>query len=347
MTNRKTTPKKKSSAKSAKPRVDVHQAVTDRIAEMLETCEDKWKRPWISTGRYNASPINVVSRKPYRGINVPILMSTGYQSGEWGTFDQWKKKGGEVRDEEGKVVKPGTMHVRKGEKGTQIVLFKPFEKNEKNEDGTAKTGMMVKFFTVFNADQVEGYEVKVAETPKLVERSPVVTEFLRHTLITYKEGSDSAYYSPTLDFVCMPEPGQFRDTEYGTAIEHFHSVQLHEYGHATGHKNRLDRDQTGRFGSEDYAYEELVAELTSAILCTQLGVSPTVREDHAMYIKNWLKAMKGDKKFFFRAAGDAQKAIDWMMARQPVQEIDADMDGEDAADVTIEIDGEEDEAIAA
>jgi antirestriction protein ArdC len=338
MTKRTTTKKTTRKSTSTKPKFDVYQSVTDKLAEMLETCTDPWKRPWKTTGLYGGTPINVVSRKPYRGINVVILMSAGYSSGEWATFDQWKKKGGEERDEEGKVVKQGTMSVRKGEKGTTIVYAKRFEKDENNPDD--KGGFMMRAYTVFNAEQVEGYQPKVVEVPKLVERSPRVTEFLRHMLANYTEGSDSAYYSPTYDKIVMPTPEQFIDTAHGTAIEHFHSTQLHEYIHWTGKEDRMNRDQTGRFGSEDYAYEELIAELGSAFLCSYLGVSATVREDHAIYLKNWLKAMKNDKKFFFKAASEAQKAVDFMIAKQPAGDLEIDEDG----DFEIEVEAKQETA---
>ena len=330
---KKTTTRK---PKSDKPKFDVYQAVTDKLADMLENTTDPWKRPWKTTGLYSSTPINVVSRKPYRGINVVILMSAGYSSGEWATFDQWKKKGGEERDEDGKIVKEGTMHVRKGEKGTTIVYAKRFDKDQ--NDPESKGGFMMRAYTVFNAEQVEGYQ------SKLVERSERVTEFLRHMLVNYQEGSDSAYYSPTYDHIRMPKPEQFIDTAHGTAIEHFHSTQLHEYIRAMGHKDRLNRDQTGRFGSEDYAYEELIAELGAAFLCSYLGVSATVREDHAIYLKNWLKAMKNDKKFFFKAASEAQKAVDFMIAKQPAG--DLEIEGDDGVEVTFVTDDEA-EAIAA
>jgi antirestriction protein ArdC len=315
---------------SDKPKFDLHQTITNQIVTMLENCTDPWKRPWISAGRSLATPINASTRRAYRGTNVVMLwgaaQAAGYQSPEWMSYEQAFQMGGGKKDGTSrfaKVIQPSTMFVRPGEKGTMIVYAKKFEKDENKPDD--KGGFMLRYSTVFNVEQIEGYEHKPVKLPDLVERSPEAEEFFRHMLANYQEGSDRAYYSPSLDHIRMPSPEQFRNTSHGTAFEHFYSTRAHETAHWTGHESRLNRDMTGSFGSKKYAREELIAELTAAFVCAHLGISATPREDHAVYIKSWIKALKNDKKEIFSAATAAQKAMDFMLAKQPAT-VDEEVD---------------------
>ncbi|MCY1299078.1 DNA primase TraC [compost metagenome] len=128
--------------------------------------------------------------------------------------------------------------------------------------------------------------------------------------IDIRHGGSQAYYSPSTDHVQMPEFACFRD-----AVAYY-AVMLHECGHASGAKHRLDRDLSGRFGSAAYAMEECSVELLSAMICADLNLSPELRLDHARYIASWLEVLRTDKRAIFTAASKAQEIADWMHAQQ-------------------------------
>jgi antirestriction protein ArdC len=165
-------------------------------------------------------------------------------------------------------------------------------------------------YTVFNASQVDGYTPP--EMPALAdsERIDRAERFCANLAIEVRHGGDRAFYTPTSDFVRMPEFHRFRD---GIS---YYAVLLHECGHASGAKHRLDRDLSGRFGSESYAMEECVVEILSALICGDLSLSVEPRADHASYIASWLKVLRDDKRAIFTASSKAQQAADWMHAQQ-------------------------------
>lgn len=294
---------------------DVYQTVTDTIIRALEdgSVSGRYELPWV---RRNPIPVNVASGKAYRGINVPLLwaaaQSRGYPHGVWGTYKQWQEMGAQVR---------------KGEKGTLVVFWKFFDtaEAEQEDEGEAGEGRgrrcMVRGYTVFNAGQVDGYTVPEAAAPASYEaRMAQADAFMDATGFDIRYGFGEAYYSPTLDFIALPDRTAFRATSTSTAEEAFQSTRFHEAVHMTGHSSRLARDFSGRFGSEAYAAEELVAELGAAFLCAQLGVSPSVRADHTKYIAGWLKVLKNDKRAIFTAASKAQAAVDFLNSLQAAAE---------------------------
>jgi len=164
---------------------------------------------------------------------------------------------------------------------------------------------------VFNVAQVDGYEsVPVAALPE-TERLAHAEAFIGNLGIETVFGGSEAYYLPSTDTVHMPPFEQFRDA---TA---FYSVWLHENGHASGAKHRLDRDLSGRFGSAAYAADECAVEILSGLVLADLGIAHHPRPDHAAYIASWLEVLKDDSRAIFTAAGKAQQAADWMHAQQP------------------------------
>jgi len=283
------------------PKADAYNVVTDRIIEALEAGTVPWHRPWKSLQGFG--PTSLQTGKPYRGINVWLLSLTshacGYTSPYWVTFKQAKERGGSVR---------------KGEKGTQIVLWKPLRKTEKNEAGdeVEKRYMMLRYFTVFNVEQCD--DVTTPEIPELpADHDPIasceeiVTGWTGRPEI--KHGGNSAHYSPALDYVQMPHSGQF------DAPESYYGTLFHELAHSTGHASRLARKsliQPAPFGSPDYSREELVAELAASYLCGEAGIPVNV-EQSAAYIKSWLKVLKDDRKMLVSAAAQAQKASDLVL----------------------------------
>lgn len=281
-------------------KTDIYNRVTDLIISAIEAGAGSYKMPWKTTGRLIASPINAVSKRPYRGINIVILWATaqarGYSSGTWATFKQWEQLG---------------AHVRKGEKSANVVFWKFFDalKPEEGEDKTSSRIPMARDYWVFNAGQVEGYcepqEISFSEG----ERIEQAEEFFRSVGVTIKDGGNRAYYNLDEDAVFMPSFEQFKNPLS------YYSVLSHEATHWSGAPARLNRDLGKRFGSESYAMEELVAELGAAFLCSELSLPTDPRTDHAPYVASWLKALRNDKRAIFTAAAKAQEAVDWMNKR--------------------------------
>ena len=295
---------------SAKQKFDVHQEITNRIVDALETAGE-FQLPWIkSKGGSFARPVNIASKKPYNGVNIVSLWVSAqancYPSNLWGTYRQWQERG---------------CQVRKGEKSSLIVFYKSIDIEQHNEQtGETEQGerMFARASWVFNAAQVDGFEIETEELPDAPTFDPIerAERFATATGAHIEEGGDQACFMPGPDMIRMPERRRFTGTDTTGAAEAFYSTLCHELVHWSGVAGRLDRDMTGRFGSEAYAMEELVAELGAAFLCGDLGITPQPREDHACYIRNWLNVLKGDKKAIFTAASKASEAANWLIAKE-------------------------------
>src|ERR1700722_19922482 len=280
--------------KEARMADNIYDRVTNAIVASLEKGVDSWSRPWtVKAGATSPLPYNIASGANYRGINTVMLWCAreehGYETQCWGTFDQWKARGASVR---------------KGEKATHVVFFKPTESRIEGADGgedTIRKGMIARGYCVFNLAQVDGYEAPVvAERPE-VERIAHADEFFAATGADVRHGGTRAFYVPSADYISMPDIDAFR------APVLYYSTLAHEVGHWSGHDKRLDRKlNTGRFGDEAYAAEELVAELTAAFTCAHLGLDNEPRDDHAQYLASWLKVLKNDNRAIFTAASAAQ-----------------------------------------
>jgi antirestriction protein ArdC len=259
--------------------------------------------PWHTSGQFAFSPINVASRKPYRGINTLCLWAAahakGYERSEWATYQQWQERGGQVH---------------KGEKATLVVVWKFANAASETDDGEdmPKSGSRLLFtrgYSVFNAAQVDGYTPKAnAETP-LPERIEHAEAFFQRDGAIVRHGGNQAFYSPASDHIQMPSFQAFVDDVS------YYSTLAHEHTHWTAAANRCDRQLGKRFGDNAYAAEELIAELGAAFTCAHLGLSTEPREDHAQYIQSWLRVLKTDSRAIFTAASKAQQATDWLIAR--------------------------------
>mgnify|MGYP005818250939 CR=1 FL=1 len=282
-------------------KTDIYEKITNAIIAQIEgTLDGEYRTPWISLGGVNY-PTSIAGRQ-YRGVNVFMLSMTAaaknYSTGVWGTYKAWKKIGAQVQ---------------KGERGTSIVFWQRINKETINDTGEKEQSsfMFAKGYSVFNAAQVTGYEPPenkvVLNDHDLIENcETLVADYFKREKCTLEIGGDVACFIPAQDTVKVPLPGQFKD------IKEYYSTTFHEMGHSTGHKSRLDRDLRNRFGSQAYAAEELIAELTSAMTCGIMGIEDTPREDHAKYLKHWLQLLKDDKKAIFTAASKAQKATDYI-----------------------------------
>jgi len=281
---------------------DIFERVTDQIVRAIEEGAGSYRMPWRTSGGFPSSPINAVSKRPYRGVNVIVLWATaqkkGYKSGAWGTYKQWQELGAQVR---------------KGEKFANVVFWKFFDRAEESEDAgeanesRARRIPMARDYWVFNAEQVDGYVPAEEHRHTRAERLGSAEAFFRSLGVNIQPGENGAFYRLETDTVHMPAFEVFKEALF------YYSVLSHETTHWTAAPHRLNRDLSGRFGSEAYAIEELVAELGSAFLCSTLGLPSDPRKDHAPYISSWLKALRNDKRAIFTAAAKTQEAVDWMM----------------------------------
>ena len=272
-------------AKYKKIKVDVYQVVTDRIVTALEQGDIPWLKPWKDGKNADPSmPFNASTGRAYNGINVLLLWSMPYSSNGWLTYKQAADCGG---------------NVKKGEKST-LVTFWQFLKERVNGLETGKTIPMIKHFNVFNIDQCENLEKLKTIEPIEISDNNALDLALNNGAVV-KHGGNKAFFKPSADYIQMPPQANFKESNG------YESTLLHELTHWTGHKDRLERDFTGRFGTDAYAFEELIAEMGSAFLCTMLNVEENTLQ-HTSYIQSWLKVLKTDKRAIFTAATQAKKA---------------------------------------
>ena len=270
----------------------IYQQVTDQIIKQLEAGATPWVKQWNGSSSANH---NAVSGKGYNGINTLILAMSaaagGFKSNQWATYKQWLSLGGQVR---------------KGTKGTTIIFYSPVTGSKITADGVEKSyHYVLKSYSVFNADQIDGYTPPVV-TVKPFNSIAALEALAADTGAIIKHGGDKAFYSPSNDFIQMPNKGDFNSEAA------YYATLLHELAHWSGAANRLNRDLSGRFGNEAYAAEELIAELSAAFLCAEYQISGELR--HAGYIASWLRVLKNDNKAVFKAAALAQKAADYIKA---------------------------------
>lgn len=289
-------------------RYDVYQKITDQIVAAIEKGATHFEMPWHRDVA-RTFPTNVLTGNPYNGVNILALWASaelsGYETGLWGTFKQWR-----LLD----------ASVRKGEKASAVVFYKETRREVWNKD-TGKKEMERYLFArstaVFNADQVEGWEPEKPEIDNPVQIVEQAEAFVVGTGADIRYGGDSAYYNPKADYIQIPAQERFTGTATSTPTESYYATQFHELTHWTGHKSRCDRDLSQRFGEEAYAMEELVAELGAAFLCSDLRITNVPRPDHAGYLANWLKVLKSDKRAIFSASRKAGDAKDFLVSLQP------------------------------
>lgn len=283
-------------------RRDIYQEVSDQIIGYLEQGTVPWRNP-IRHGTGDGFPKNLHSGKRYRGINVLLLAmqawNSGYASDYWLTFKQARGRGGQVR---------------KGQKGSLVTFWKMYETKDK-ETGEPATIPVLKHYTAFNVEQIEGIDIPDAPMDHpgapfepLQHAEAIVAGYADGPKIEH--GGQIAYYRPSVDAIRIPKPDYF---ETG---ERYYATLFHELSHSTGHSRRLDRGLDTRltsFGSPDYSREELVAEMSSAFLCASAGISPPTIEQSAAYIESWIGVLKGDKRLAVAAAGAGQKSADWIL----------------------------------
>lgn len=273
-----------------------YQVITDIIIKKLEEGVIPWSKPWRER-----PDRNLVSGNEYSGINRLLLNLEEYSSPYWLTFKQAQRLGG---------------HVQKGSKGTRVIYWniKTYTKEEEGEE-VNKSYLIDKTYTLFNLEQCEGIDppkddIEVIDFNEITEAQVIVDNMPNPPGIDHK-GKGRAFYRPSKDSVSMPQKETFKSEE------EYYSTLFHELAHATGHKSRLDRgiEKPTFFGSYDYSLEELVAEMTSAMLCGHVNIAPKTLDNSAAYIASWLRKFENDNRVLISAASQAQKASDYILGK--------------------------------
>lgn len=282
---------------------DLYQGVTQAIVAAIEAGAGEYQMPWntrLCFGTATGLPCNPIGRYGYKGINILSLWCSqqirSYPTTEWATFRQWQSAGAKVR---------------KGEKGTLTVFYKPVVADKRagadDDDAQSRSRCFVaRAAYVFNAAQVDGYMPPTAPPLPEIERHTRAEELIAASNAAIQHSGPNACYLPSRDEIHLPPPGAFHSSAG------YYGVALHELTHWTGHQSRCARDLRGRFGTEAYAMEELVAELGAAFLSAEIGLAAEPRIDHAQYIESWLKVLKGDKRAIFTAAAKASQAATFL-----------------------------------
>lgn len=287
---------------------DVYTRVTHAILADLENGVRPWLEPWNAehaAGRVSR-PLRA-GGQCYKGINVLMLwasaMSQNFSAPIWMTFKQAKELKGTVR---------------KGSKGSLVVYTDRITKTESTESGEEQERdiYFMKSYCVFNVEQIDGlpphFYASAAPQIDPVQRIAAADQFFANAAAGIRHGGNQAFYATDRDFVQMPPFVSFRDAES------YYATLAHEMTHWTKHPQRLNREfGRKKFGDEGYCREELVAEIGSAFLCCDLGITPEPRDDHAAYLGHWLKVLKDDKRAIFQAAAHAQRAVDFLHELQP------------------------------
>jgi len=280
----------------------VYEIITERIIGQLESGVSPWRKPWTCQ-----TPTNLITQKEYRGLNVFTLASQGFPSRFWLTFNQATKLGGRIR---------------KGEKSLPVIFWNIGDEWETTtQDGAKKTArpFLLRYYSVFNLSQAEGIDIPASLLQETRTNNPIET---CEQLVTNMpnspafEQSDKAWYSPSKDVVGMPARGLFHSSE------EYYATEFHELAHSTGHAKRLHRenfDNPVSFGSECYSKEELIAEMTAAMLCGIAGIEQRILENSAAYLKAWIARLKSDSRLLVSAASQAQKAADFIQGKAPRQ----------------------------
>lgn len=317
---------------------DLIQATAERMLELMKQGTIPWRRPWNDpnapqNGSING-PYNAVTGKAYRGSNTLILRGAqlvhGYEDHRWLTYRQAQSIGAQVR---------------RGEKGQQIAYWdvsktgKAQEGEQPAVEGEEKgyRGPSVFVATVFNASQIDGMPEPPPPfvMPETIRNLRVRELLDRHQPKIHHDGGNRAFFSVIADSIHLPKHHTFSDDVS------YQATLLHELAHWTGAKHRLDRDQTGRFGSQDYAREELVAELSSLFISERLGIGlgKEHEDQHAAYLQSWMKALADDPKTLFRAASHAEKVMTFLdipaFEREPLPQVKKEQEAENPASIPL------------
>jgi len=276
---------------------DVYAIITEQIIKLLEKGTVPWKQPWQVGGL----PKNVISQRPYRGINVWLLSLIGYEKNYFLTSNQAKQLGASIKTD-------ARAHM--------VVYWNYIDEENANGNGISNSKRrtpLLRYYKVYNVAQCdnipehllgpvmrEAYPIPACE--KIIENMPQCPS-IRHK-------DQRAYYHPLSDFINMPKKESFKSDES------YYATLFHELAHSTGHHSRLNRStliQMAEFGSEPYSHEELIAEMGASYLESLTGIFESQAEQNAAYMQEWISKLKNDKRFILSASSHAQKAVDFIL----------------------------------
>ena len=277
-----------------KTHIDVYQIVTDRIITQLEKGVVPWRQMWADAG----IPRNLISGKAYKGINVWLLTPLNYTQNYFLTYNQVRELGGSIK---------------KGEKSREVIFWKQLEK-ENLETKKKETIPILRYYNVFNITQCTG--IPIEKLPPSIERNndpiksceEIISKMPNKPEIRHI--AQEAYFDRENDFINLPKMETFKDSES------YYSTLFHELVHSTGHTSRLNRNElmnSKGMKTNDYAVEELTAELGSCYLKSLANIAIEQLDNSASYINTWLNRLKQDKKFIVHASAQAQKATDYIL----------------------------------
>jgi antirestriction protein ArdC len=271
---------------------DVYEIITSRIIQKLEQGIIPWKQPWTEAG----IPQNLITRKPYRGINLLLLSSLGYSTNYYLTRHQLEDIGGTVKPDQ----KP------------ELIVFWKWPEDKK--DSPDKPKPILRYYQIYNVEQCELLDKFIPEGSPFHENNPIVAcaEIVENMpkKPDIKSKENRAYYHPFFDYINMPKMEKFIDSES------YYDTLFHELIHSTGHITRLNRKEMvymKSMGADAYSFEELVAEIGACFLDSVAGMGNIHFDNNAAYISSWINALKGDKRFIIDASAKAQKAVDFIL----------------------------------
>lgn len=283
-------------------RFDLYRTVTDKIVAAIEAGTGDFVMPWhvsAATGR----PINALTGHGYRGVNVVALWAeavmAGYGTGWWASYRQWERLGAQVQ---------------RGQRGSVIVFYNHLNTAPTEELDDSRFRLVARASRLFNLDQVDGWQPPGTAPVPMVEALAEVEAFVAATKAVVVHGGSRACYLRDYDRIDLPARDRFRGSPTSSASEAYYGTLLHELTHWSGAPHRLDRTFGTRFGDNDYAVEELVAELGAAFLCADLGIANEPRPDHAAYVASWLEVLNDDRRAIFTAAARANEAAAYLQA---------------------------------
>ena len=276
--------------------MSIYEIVTNKIISQLEKGIVPWRRPWV------ARKYNLFTKKSYKGINLLLIN----KEGGYATWKQIHEKG---------------LKVKKGAKAKLVVFYKPFWIDEETREiyledqmeklpdkSSIEKKLMLRYYYVFHEDSIEGLNKKDKDDAwEATDPGEFVASIQNKPNILLD--SDESYYLPKRDEIHLPKPRFFNNKDA------FFQTLFHELIHSTGHPSRLNRLlESKEEDAKQYAFEELIADIGSAMLCSLTGVDPDW-QNTASYIGSWLNILKNDRTFILKAANQAQKSTDWLVAR--------------------------------
>lgn len=293
------------------------EIVAEKLIEQLEKGTSPFQKPWDTVS--GGLPYNPTTDQKYRGMNSIWLSMQGFSDPRWMTFKQ---------------AQANDWGVMKGAKGSVITYVKTFDqaivKDEKGKPKIDQNGEKQKKLieldrpiitsaVVFNAEQIKGIPKLDITLERKWEDIKRVEKIVSNSGIDLSHGGNQAFYNPIQDSITLPPKDQFQ------SADRYYATLLHEMGHWTGHSSRLDRPLVARFGTEDYAREELRAEISSLMLGGELSLGHDLGQ-HAAYVKSWVSILTDEPFELYRASADAQKITDYVLQFEQKRNIEQKQD---------------------